>query len=267
MMKYRSQLSDLEPRADAIGQAPPFSTWPRPALVRLAAASTVSGHRCGAHLIVAGQRCDAAVLVVEGTVLSSVSSRTGRRVTIDVDATSHVYGLMPLIDGLPMPHDLVVHAQATTVRIPYAAIRAELARVPALWESIAVEVACRSRLTVSLWFRFVFDAPQVRAASILLGLVARSGKETEDGPVAIDLRLSQERLAEMLGTSRQWASALVRELSDAGLVEWRYGRVTVLDVKALRVLAAGSINAQYQQTVRPARARKSERDAALATVN
>ena len=105
--------------------------------------------------------------------------------------------------------------------------------MPVLWESIAAEATRRSRAFMAQWHQFVFDAPLVRAASVLLGLVAKSGKDTGDGPVAIDLRLPQERLAEMLGTSRQWASALVRELSDAGLVEWRYGRVTVLNVKAL----------------------------------
>jgi hypothetical protein len=46
--------------------------------------------------------------------------------------------------------------------------------------------------------------------------------------VDIGLRLPQERLAELLGTSRQWATVLVREVSNAGIVEWRYGGATVL---------------------------------------
>jgi CRP/FNR family transcriptional regulator, cyclic AMP receptor protein len=266
-MSNRSPLSDVDSRADAIGQAAPFSTWPRPALVRLAAASTASSHGAGAQLIVAGQRCDAVVLVVEGVVLSSVSSQTGRRVTINVDAKSYVYGLAPVVDGLALQHDLVVDEHATAVRIPHAAIRAELARAPALWESIAVEATRRSRAFLSQWYQSVFDAPLVRAASLLLGLVAQTGKDSGDEPVAIALRLSQERLAEMLGISRQWATALVRELTDARVVEWRYGRVTVLDVEALRVLAASGINADFQQAARPAGARKRDRDAAPATVN
>jgi CRP/FNR family transcriptional regulator, cyclic AMP receptor protein len=136
-----------------------------------------------------------------------------------------------------------------------------------LWESIAVEATRRSRAFLSQWYQSVFDAPLVRAASLLLGLVAQTGKDSGDEPVAIALRLSQERLAEMLGISRQWATALVRELTDAGIVEWRYGRVTVLDVEALRVLAASGINADFQQAARPAGAGKRDRDAAHATVN
>ena len=70
----------------------------------------------------------------------------------------------------------------------------------------------------------------------------------------IELRLPQERLAELLGTSRQWATSLVRELSKAGLVEWRYGRVTVLDVQALRQLAGRGIEATGQRSPLPLRA-------------
>jgi hypothetical protein len=47
----------------------------------------------------------------------------------------------------------------------------------------------------------------------------------------------------MLGVSRQWASQLVRELSEAGMVSWRYGRVTLLDLEGLRALASGGVNA------------------------
>ncbi|MCU0923089.1 MAG: helix-turn-helix domain-containing protein, partial [Burkholderiaceae bacterium] len=59
--------------------------------------------------------------------------------------------------------------------------------------------------------------------------------------VVIGMRLPQERFAEMLGISRQWATLLVREFVAAGLVEWRYGRVTLLDPQALQALAASGV--------------------------
>jgi DNA-binding FadR family transcriptional regulator len=99
----------------------------------------------------------------------------------------------------------------------------------------------------------------VRAASLLLGMVDWHGKDAERGPVTIEHRLPQERLAELLGTSRQWATAVVRELAQAGLVEWRYGRVTVLDVQALRALAAQGIDAMGQRSEHPAPQRPVDR--------
>jgi CRP-like cAMP-binding protein len=241
----RSKLNDPKDRADAIGRAAPFSAWPRDVLLRLAAACSVSSHRHGTCLFVAGQRCDKVTVIAQGVVVSSVSSPGGRRVTFKIDDSSFAYGLAPLADGLAHHHDLVADGPAIVICIPLAAIRAELTRRPALWESIALEVIRRSRVYVTQLHQFQFDAPLVRTAAILLGLLA---KDSQGGPVTIDLRLPQERLAEMLGTSRQWATKVARELCEAGIVEWRYGRVTVLDVLALRALAARGVVAMGQHS-------------------
>jgi DNA-binding GntR family transcriptional regulator len=76
-------------------------------------------------------------------------------------------------------------------------------------------------------------------AALLVGLAGQGADG--DGPVHIDMKLSQDKLAEMLAISRQWASQLIREMVDDGLVQWRYGRVTLLDLPRLRALAAQSV--------------------------
>jgi|GEM_PF-3403532 len=239
----RSKLDGSEARADAIGRAAPFSAWPRDVLLRLAAASTVASHKSGTCLITADQRCDKIIIVAAGMVISSVSSPGGRRVVFRFDDSPYAYGLFSLADGLKQGHDLIADEPVAVIRIPHAAIRGELERMPSLWESVVVEATRRARGMNLQMQQFVFDAPLVRAASLLLGMLANSAKGDQPGPVAIEHRLPQERLAELLGTSRQWVTVLVRELSKAGLVEWRYGRVTVLDVQALRALAARGADA------------------------
>jgi CRP-like cAMP-binding protein len=248
MTHRRTWLSEPDARADVIARAAPFSAWPRDVLLRLAAASSVSSHESGTCLIVAAQSCDKITIVAAGTVISSVSSPGGRRVVFKFDDSSYVYGLFSLVDGLAQGHDLVADSLVAVIRVPHAAIRGELERMPSLWESVVVEATRRARGMNLQMQQFVFDAPLVRAASLLLDMLAKCGKGDERGPVAIEQRLPQERLAELLGTSRQWATARVRELSKAGLVEWRYGRVTVLDVQALRALAARGIDAMGQHS-------------------
>lgn len=264
MMTASAQLSAPEARADAIGQAAPFSAWPREVLLRLALASSASSHPDDTCLITDGQLGSTVTVVAEGTVIASVSNPSGRRVIFKFDDSRYAYGLASFLDGLPTPHDLLAAGPVTVVRIPFAAIRAELAQLPSLWESIAREVNRRGRGVNTQMQQFVFDAPLVRAASLLLGLLAKDGHDGGDGPVAIGLRLPQERMAELLGTSRQWATALVRELTAAGLVEWRYGRVTVLDVHALRTLAAKGIDVTGQRGVLRAPQRRVDRAAAVA---
>lgn len=263
-MRARIALDDPEALADVIARAAPFSAWPRDVLLRLGTAASVASHRSGTTLVFGGQRRDSITIVADGRVISSVSNPAGRRVIFKFDDASYAYGLFSLVDGLTLGHDLVADGAVTVLRIPRAAIRGELQRLPSLWESVAVEATRRARGMNLQMQQFVFDAPLVRAASLLLGLLANKGMDGEHGPVVIEHRLPKERLAELLGTSRQWATTLVRELSQAGLVEWRYGRVTVLDVQALRNLAATGIDATGQRDEHAAGRRQADPAEALA---
>lgn len=146
-----------------------------------------------------------------------------------------------MFDGREMASDLIAVGRVTALVIPYAAVRAELAREPALWESVAVDAAMRARSYTDQMKRFLFDMPLVRMATLLVSL-AHGGARAEDGTIAIGFHLPQERLAELLGVSRQWATGLVRDMCRSGLVRWRYGRVTVLELERLRTIAQGSVN-------------------------
>ena len=252
-------MNDPEARADAIGRAAPFLAWPRDVLLRLAAASSVSSHEPGTCLIAAAQRCAHITVVTAGTAISSVSNPGGLRVVFKFDASPYAYGLFSFVDGLAQGHELIADEPVSVIRIPHASIRGELDRKPSLWESVVVETTRRARGMNLQMQQFVFDVPLVRAASLLLGMLAGNGKGDEQGPLTIEHRLSQERLGEMLGISRQWATTVVRELTHAGLVDWRYGRVTVLDVRALRALAAMGVDGSDRRGEQPAPRRPVDR--------
>ena len=102
-------------------------------------------------------------------------------------------------------------------------------------------VAARTRRNAAQMKRFVFDTPLVHMASLLLDLATIDIANGQTGPVTLGLRLPHERIAEMLGISRHWATSLVRELTAAGGVELRYARATVRDLSAQNALASQGI--------------------------
>lgn len=231
----------LEQRVRAIASVSPFMGWPPAAIERLARAARVAAYAQNSTVLADGKRLDTLILVLHGTVQTSVTAPSGRRVTFAVVSAGTLYGIAPLIDDLPMRHEVIAVTPVAALAIPHWAVRKELAAEPGLWASIAHDAAGRSRVVLGELRRFVFDDPRQRMAAVLIGLAQGSAK-VGDGPVHIPVRLPQERLAEMLGVSRQWATTLVREMTQAGLVEWRYGRVTVLDQPGLHAIAEQSIN-------------------------
>lgn len=244
MNPTETDLRDERRRASAIGAAPLFSSWPAPALLRLARASSVATRAPGALVVEAGPTSGILTVIVDGTALACVTAPDGKRVTFKIASGASVHGVIPVVDGKEMTNDVIALDTVTVVRIPHAALRAELQAAPVLWESVAIDVAERARRYTEQMKRFVFDQPRVHLA-VLLTAMARSARSDPGGqPVPIEQRLSQELIAEMLGISRQWASTLIRDMVNDGLVRWRYGRVTVLDLERLRTIAEQGVNSR-----------------------
>jgi CRP-like cAMP-binding protein len=188
-------------------------------------------------------------VLVRGPVQATVTAAGGRRVIFSLAPEGGLFGFAPLVDALPMQHELSTLAPARGLRIPFTAVHAELDTSPALWASVAREATSRCRRFFGHMRERAFDAPRVHMAALLLGLAQPVDGPAGDGTAELSVRLPRERLAEMLGVSRQWATQLVQELTAAGLVSWRYGRVTLLDIEALRALATGGVNAPQARSV------------------
>ena len=84
----------------------------------------------------------------------------------------------------------------------------------------------------------VFRNLRSRIAHILLELAEDFGRE-DDGRIVIDLALSQQDLAALVGATRQSVNLCLRELREAGLVAYRSRRFVVSSQAALRAAIAG----------------------------
>ena len=229
--------SDAELCERAISSAKPIDTWPAEALRRLAAASRVRRYRRGARLVSGGEPLQAALLIASGDVEVSFSSADGRQFTYALGVSGAIFGLLPLLDGRGMPHDLNALEALTVVLIPFSAIRAELSARPALWESLALDMAWRFRNLFNIVHGHVLEPAPVRLANVLVRLAQTEGQAVPEG-VAIRVRLSQARLGELVGVTRQTAMQLVHDLEARGLVDWRYGRAVVRDLQGLQALGS-----------------------------
>jgi CRP/FNR family transcriptional regulator, cyclic AMP receptor protein len=232
--------SDAKLRELAIFSAKPIDTWPVEALRRLAAASRVRHYRRGARLVSGGEPLQAALLIASGDVEVCFSSADGRQFTYALGASGAIFGLLPLLDARGMPHDLNALDAVIAVAIPFSAVRAELAAHPALWESLALDMAWRFRNLFNIVHGHVLEPASVRLANVLVRLAQTEGQVLPEG-VAIRVRLSQARLGELVGVTRQTAMQLVHDLEARGLVAWRYGRAVVRDLPGLQALGSNQL--------------------------
>jgi len=83
-----------------------------------------------------------------------------------------------------------------------------------------------------------FRSVEQRLAARLLELSERFGQPTEGG-TAIDARLTQQELADMIGTSRETLATTVASLRERRVLDMHNQRVVILDLPRVRELAGG----------------------------
>lgn len=144
----------------------------------------------------------------------------------------HWLGELSLIDGTPRSHDALAETDVTVLRVPRAALEAWLAANPEQWRDIARLAAGKLRIAYRV-MDVEMRRPLTERVARRLWLVAHGWGSRSNQP-RHRIRLSQDQLARMLGTTRSSVNKALRELERQGTMRLHYGEIELLDLVALR---------------------------------
>jgi CRP/FNR family transcriptional regulator, cyclic AMP receptor protein len=160
----------------------------------------------------------------------------GRQLTIDILDKGRIFGRMSWLgqDAAPM------HAEAAEDSLICSVTPGELQRLVERYPTVGLNIIryLSERLAASEHEREImaFRTVEQRLASRLLDLARRFGVRSAAG-VEIDARLTQQELADMIGTSRETLATTISSLRDRRVVEMRQQRVVITDLAALQSLS------------------------------
>jgi CRP-like cAMP-binding protein len=174
--------------------------------------------------------------VVDGTVRIGGVTDAGKEVVLTLVEPPSWFGEIAVFDGEPRTHDAVAQTASTVIRVPQDALLALLEANPRYWRDLALLVTTKLRLAfVALEDSAARPLP-LRLARRLLVMAHAHGDWDDRSRRVVEVR--QEQLATMLGTSRQTLNASLKEYAAQGVLRISYGQIEILDVDALRRLAA-----------------------------
>jgi CRP/FNR family transcriptional regulator len=164
------------------------------------------------------------VLVVSGLVRVYMSSPDGRQVTVRYARRCDVLGIAVLVGG---PAD--VGAQALAPTTVYRVDGAELASAARMNGRVSWALAeeLNRRLYENLRQTAVNAFGSVRQRVALHVLDLASAQQTPEGPLVA--RVSQQELAEAVGSVREVVARVLRDLRASGLVATDRAGIRVLD--------------------------------------
>jgi CRP-like cAMP-binding protein len=172
-------------------------------------------------------------LLERGLVRIFRTSRSGAETTFGYVRPGEIFGELAVFSSRPR-ESFAVAARASLVwRLRRDAIRAVLAAHAGIVLAVTKQVGSRLKRIESRVEHLVFRPVHSRVAGILLELAEEFGRPNAHGLV-VDLSLSQEELATLVGASRQAVNASLRELERAKMIRRDGRRFALLAIDALR---------------------------------
>jgi CRP-like cAMP-binding protein len=215
-----------------------LSGLPDDIVAEAAALGSVRVVENGALLHARGAACDGFYTIASGAVRFSRTTADGHLTTLAVLEPPNWFGELSIFDGLPRTHD--GHAAGKTVVLFHAKsdFKRLLKRHPVIYERFTRMLSLRLRATFDLVEEAATAPLPQRLARRLLELAQSEPAATPAGVRRVrEVPLTQEELGQLLGKSRQSIAKLLRSWELEGLVQTRYGRISILRPQALAALA------------------------------
>jgi CRP/FNR family transcriptional regulator, cyclic AMP receptor protein len=190
---------------------------PKRFLAKANAGRTISTYNKEQIVVSQGEQADAVFYIQHGKVKISVVSERGREAVVAILGTGDFFGEGCLAGQALRMATVTAMMECKIMRLEKAGIIRVLQEEPAFSEMFMSHLLTRSiRIEADLVDQ-LFNSSEKRLARALL-LLADFGKT--DKPEAVIAKISQETLAEMIGTTRSRVSSFMNKFRKLGFIDY-----------------------------------------------
>ena len=183
----------------------------------VASGRSVSKYRKGKKVFSQGDPGDAVFHIQEGSVKISVVSEQGKEAVVALHGKGDFFGENCLNGHRLRVATAATMTECTIMRIEKAAIVRVLNDEPEFSATFIAHLLARNSRVEEDLVDQLFNSSEKRLARVLL-LMANFGKESKPEPVIAEI--SQETLAEMVGTTRSRVSSFMNKFRKLGYIEY-----------------------------------------------
>jgi CRP/FNR family transcriptional regulator, cyclic AMP receptor protein len=177
---------------------------------------TVASYRKNQKIFTQGERADSVFYIREGKVKVYVISEQGKEAVVALHGSEDFVGEGCLTGQLLRLATAVAMTECVIMRLDKAAIVRVLHDEPKFSEMFMSYILARNARVEEDLVDQLFNSSEKRLARVLL-LMARFGKEGKPEPM---IAVSQETLAEMIGTTRSRVSTFMNKFRKLGFINY-----------------------------------------------
>src|SRR5579862_2061462 len=178
---------------------------------------TISKHRKAEIIFSQGDEADAVFYIKSGKVKVTVVSKQGKEAVVAILGTDEFVGEGCLIGQPKRLATATAMTDCETMRVEMLEIHRVLQEEPAFSKMFVSHILARNARVEADLVDQLFNSTEKRLARVLL-LLANFGKEGRPEPIVA--KISQETLAEMIGTTRSRVSHFMNKFRQMGFIDY-----------------------------------------------
>jgi CRP/FNR family transcriptional regulator, cyclic AMP receptor protein len=197
---------------------------PRLFLQKLGGGKTSREHQSGEGIFSQGDKADAVYYIQNGKVKLTVVSKRGKEAVVAILPEGSFFG-EGCLAGQPFRMSTASAVQrCVVVQVQKAAMLSLLQQDPEFAEKFMQYLLSRNIRMEADLVDHLFNSSEKRLARLLL-LLANFGQESR--PIPLVAKMSQETLAEMIGTTRSRVSFFMNRFRELGFIDYDGGGMHV----------------------------------------
>ncbi len=218
---------------------PAFAALARPHLEQLAAIARERSYRPDMFVLVEGEPVEAVYFIRSGFVKATRTGADGREQIVSVLGPGDFFPHVGFLDAGPAPgtvHTLSPLVVAVLHRVDFVRLLRENGEVAL---SIISVLEKRIRLLQNQLVAMGIKSVPARLAGLILEMAAPGAGDKSQRPV-VNVHLSRQELAAMIGTTRETVSRTLSDFRRAGMIDFQPdGSIVIVDAATLKNLAGG----------------------------
>jgi CRP/FNR family transcriptional regulator/CRP/FNR family cyclic AMP-dependent transcriptional regulator len=165
-------------------------------------------------------------VIKEGKVKICLTSSDGQEISLVVFGKGEYFGELALLDGFPRSADAIALERVECYTLQRSDFHNAIMKSPKIAIQVLEVLSKRLRNTDQHVEDLIFLDVYGRVAKKLLELAETHGTTVADG-IRIEVRLTQQELASMVGASRESVNKVMGYFTDKGFISTDKHRVTV----------------------------------------
>ncbi|HBG92228.1 MAG: hypothetical protein A2X54_00995 [Nitrospirae bacterium GWF2_44_13] len=184
-----------------------------------------------------GDSSDWLYVVIKGKVKITKLSQSGREIILEIISPMDFFGGVAVMRGFPYPANAVAMDDAELLKISRSNLMRILDRFPNLMYCMAMNIGDRIKGSHEALKNIAIEKVESRIASMLIKLADKAGSEPlGDGSVTIDMKLTKQDIAEMVGTTVETSIRTMSKFKKLGIVSEKGGKIAIKDINKLKAL-------------------------------